>query len=64
MKKVTVFMNKSLNHSLTHFVQTADSFRNEASESNQSLKPQICSEIKHTTVFMNGSLNHSLTQFV
>ncbi len=32
MKQVTVFMNESLNHWLTRFVQTADSFRNEASD--------------------------------
>ncbi len=32
MKRVTVFLNESLNHSLKRFFKTADSFTNEASD--------------------------------
>jgi len=41
-------MNESLNHWLTRFVQTADSFK----------------KIKQVAVFINESLNHWLTRFV
>ncbi len=74
-RRVTVLMNGPLNHWLTRFVQTADSFRNEASDcpyewATESLthsirfKRLIHSETRRVTVLMNGPLNHWLTRFV
>ncbi len=73
-KQVTVFMNESLNHWLTRFIQTPDSFRNEASDClyewvNESLTHFIHSNtwfIKKWSkwLFMNESLNHWLTRFI
>ncbi len=67
-----LFTNESLNHWLTQFVQTADSFRNKAemtlhewvTESLNSFKLLIHSETKLKWLFTNESLNHWLTQFV
>ncbi len=67
-----LFTNELLNHWLTQFVQTADSFRNKAemtlhewvTESLNSFKLLIHSETKLKWLFTNESLNHWLTQFV
>ncbi len=71
-KQLTVVMNKSLNHWLTWFIQTADSFPKQSKwlslwtslwiiDSLESFKWPIHSETKQVTVFMNESLNHWLT---
>ncbi len=75
MKQVTVFLNKSLNHSLKRFFKTADSFTNEASDCvfewiTESLTQTIPSkqlihlQMKQVTVFLNESLNHWLKRFL
>ncbi len=74
-KTKQVFMNESLNHWLTRFVQMTDSFKKQRKRSKSLwtshwiigsldlFKWLIHSEMKQVTVFMNESLNHWLNSF-
>ncbi len=72
-KPVTLFMNESLNHWLTQFVQMPDLFRTEASDSLNECVIESLINPNHTktdlfrnevTAFINDSLNHWLARLV